>query len=371
MTRSTLVTHIRVAAGALTVDPPIVVGLSTSDAGAADVNGDGAPDLVLAGYIGAGTTDCPPSALAVVSGQDSTLVVPPADRAARREEQRSAGRGRPRRVGRRSRHRPAGQRVRDLFEPRPTTWSRITWSSSGSAMGPSSWTARPLSAEMATAGPWPSKPLVLDVDGDGRNEAVIATDAGLRIVDPTDDWRSVPIPGPRAVPLAARSTAGQPGTSVTWLESLDDPVAGPFGSARVTPGRRQDPGRSTDLPAVAGHRGIGHPRRGAPARERRDRAAAALCPGGATSMRTAARTSSSRWPGSAAGPRRRGPDRAGSILARSDSSVRRRIRGCSSRPGSIGFRTRAARRSRRRPRPARPGRGGPVRRSGSRSPKSP
>ncbi len=72
---------------------------------------------------------------------------------------------------------------------------------------------------MATASPWASKPLVLDVDDDGRNEAVIATETGLRIIDPSDDWRSVPIPGPRAVPLAARSTAGEPGTSVTWLES--------------------------------------------------------------------------------------------------------------------------------------------------------
>ena len=114
--QSTLVTHIRVAAGALTVDPPIVVGLSTNDAGAADVNGDGALDLVLAGYIGAGTTDCPPSAIAVVSGLDSTLVVPPADRPARRDEQCSAGRGGPRRVGRRSRPRSPGQRVRDLFD---------------------------------------------------------------------------------------------------------------------------------------------------------------------------------------------------------------------------------------------------------------
>ena len=65
---------------------------------------------------------------------------------------------------------------------------------------------------MAAASPWPSKPLVLDVDGDGRNEAVIATEAGLRIIDPSDGWRSVPIPGPRAVPLAARPTAGQSGT---------------------------------------------------------------------------------------------------------------------------------------------------------------
>ena len=40
---STLVTHIRVAAGALTVEPPVVFGLSTTDAGAADVTGDGHP----------------------------------------------------------------------------------------------------------------------------------------------------------------------------------------------------------------------------------------------------------------------------------------------------------------------------------------
>ena len=106
----------------------------------------------------------------------------------------------------------------------PTMASRITWSSSGSATGPSWWTARPRQREMAAASPWGSKPLVLDVDDDGRNEAVIATETGLRIIDPSDDWRSVPIPGPRAVPLAARSTAGEPGTSVTWLESTDDPA---------------------------------------------------------------------------------------------------------------------------------------------------
>jgi len=71
--QQTVVTHIRVAAGTLTVDPPTVFGLATSDAGAADVTGDGAPDLVLAGYVGTATADCPPLALAVVSGQDSTL----------------------------------------------------------------------------------------------------------------------------------------------------------------------------------------------------------------------------------------------------------------------------------------------------------
>ena len=113
-------------------------------------------------------------------------------------------------------------------------------------------------------------------------------------------------------------------------------------SARVSAGRRQDPGRSTGLRAVAGHPAIGRPRRGAPAGERRDRPAAALrarwrdidADGCADIVIPLA------WIG--CGSRRRGPDRAGSTPARSDWSVRRRIRACSSRQGSIGFRTRAA-----------------------------
>ena len=109
--QSTVVTHIRVAAGALTVDPPAVFGLSTSDAGAADVTGDGAPDLVLAGYVGASTTECPPLAPRGRLRPGLHARVPRAHRAARREEQPPAGRGRPRRVGQRSRDRPAGQRV--------------------------------------------------------------------------------------------------------------------------------------------------------------------------------------------------------------------------------------------------------------------
>jgi hypothetical protein len=230
--QQTIVTHIRVAAGALTVDPPAVFGLATSDAGAADVTGDGAPDLVLAGYVGAGTSDCPSLALAVVSGQDFTLSflesialvsttnnvrlagavlgewdgVPGIDLLANAYETCPS--------------------VPEDGEPHHLVVIRLT---DGVVV-----LDRPSSKEeTAAATPWPSKPLVLDVDGDGRNEAVIATDAGLRIIDPADDWRSVPIVGPRAVPLAARSIADQPGTSVSWLESTGDAGAAEFGSARL------------------------------------------------------------------------------------------------------------------------------------------
>ena len=47
--------------------------------------------------------------------------------------------------------------------------------------------------ETAAANPWPTPPLALDLDGDGRNEAIVATDAGLRVLDPADGWRSTPL----------------------------------------------------------------------------------------------------------------------------------------------------------------------------------
>ena len=231
--QSTIVTHIRVAAGALTIDPPTTYGLSTSDAGAADVTGDGAPDLILAGYVGAGSTDCPELDLAVVSGRDSTLEFLQSIKLAHSTNNlRLAGAALGEWDGV-----PGIDLLANAYETCPNLPDAgevhhlvVLRLSDGAVV-----MDRPTSERAAmTANPWPTKPLVLDVDGDGRNEAVIATEAGLRIIDPSDDWRSVPIPGPRAVPLAARSVAGQPGASVTWLESLDDPVAGPVGSSRVT-----------------------------------------------------------------------------------------------------------------------------------------
>jgi hypothetical protein len=230
--QQTVVTHVRVAAGGLAVDPSIVVGLVTSDAGAADVNGDGAPDLVLAGYLGAGTTDCPPVALAAVSGQDATLAfLEPIELPGVKNNLRLAGAA----LGEWD-NVPGIDLLANMYEtcvsaldnvePHHLTVIRL----SDGAVVADHLTPVP---EMLTASPWSSKPLVLDVDGDDRNEAVIATDAGLQIVDPSDGFRSVPIPGPRAVPLAARTSPDTPGRSVSWLESTGD-AAGRFGSARVT-----------------------------------------------------------------------------------------------------------------------------------------
>jgi len=229
--QQTVVTRVRVAAGALAVDPPTVLGLSTSDAGAADVTGDGVPDLVLAGYVGAGTTDCPPAALAAVSGRDSTLAfLQPIRLPGVKNNVRLAGAA----LGEwddvpgtdlLANVFEACVSVLDNVEPHHLTVIRL---SDGTVVADH---LTPVS-EMLGASPWPSKPLVLDVDGDDRNEAVIATDAGLQIVDPRDGFRSVPIPGRRAVPLAARSTPGVPGMSVSWLESTGD-ASPPFGTARV------------------------------------------------------------------------------------------------------------------------------------------
>ena len=154
-----------------------------------------------------GTTDCPPLALAVVSGLDSTLAfLQPIALPGVKNNVRLAGAA----LGEWDAV-PGIDLLANVFETclsasdavRAASPGRHPAERWGRRRGP-----RDLSAGDGHRGPWGSKPLVLDVDDDGRNEAVIATETGLRIIDPSDDWRSVPIPGPRAVPLAARSDGG-------------------------------------------------------------------------------------------------------------------------------------------------------------------
>ncbi len=232
--QSTVVTHIRVAAGSAdgrAAHRARDYRRATPEP--ATSTGDGVPDLILAGYTGASTTDCPPLALAVISGEDSTLAFLKSIKVpGLTNHLRLAGATLGEWDGR-----PGLDLLANAYETCPSLpdygepHHLIVIRLRDGAVVVDRASSRD---ETATANPWGSKPLVLDVDDDGRNEAVIATEVGLRIIDPTDDWRSVPIPGPRAVPLTASSTAGKPGTSVTWLESTDDSSIDSFGSARVT-----------------------------------------------------------------------------------------------------------------------------------------
>ncbi len=89
--------------------------------------------------------------------------------------------------------------------------------------------------EMAAAAPWPSQPLALDLDGDGRDEAIVATDAGLRVLDPADGWRSTPLTEEPAVAIAALPPAGGiPGASVAWASTAEEASAARIGVARLS-----------------------------------------------------------------------------------------------------------------------------------------
>ena len=64
---------------------------------------------------------------------------------------------------------------------------------------------------------WPSLPLVVDVDGDGRDEAVVRTNSTIFIVDPVDRWRFTTLAEGSLAPLVATRSPGSTSGTVTWL----------------------------------------------------------------------------------------------------------------------------------------------------------
>ena len=236
-TGTTLVWRIHVAdagVAGLTVDPPTQLELSATDAGVADATGDGVPDLIIAGGEDVTTSDCPPIGIAVLSGRDSTLVFqraikPPGVT----NNLRLAGAVLGEWDGR-----PGPDLLANAFETCPSLPDYgephhllVIRLSDGAVVVDRATTQD----EMAAANPWPSQPLAVDIDGDGRNEAVVATDAGLRLLDPADGWRSTPLTGERAVVLAPRpSTGGLPGTSLTWAATAEEAGTARIGVTRLT-----------------------------------------------------------------------------------------------------------------------------------------
>ncbi len=82
---------------------------------------------------------------------------------------------------------------------------------------------------------WPlivaSSPLVVDVDGDGRDEAVVRSPSGFALVDPTNHWGRLEIGVRMTPPLTARGgSAGSRPAIVTWVS----PVSGPGASVWST-----------------------------------------------------------------------------------------------------------------------------------------
>ena len=235
---ATSVTPITVVAGAdpgLRVVEPATITLQTTDAGVADVDADGTAELVLMGNQGVYQDGvCLTPAIAVLPIADLSTaadVVRPIKASGKVPFARAGGAA----LGEWD-----GKPGVDLLV---NAWDGCTNSPEevvehhhlvAIRLADGSTTAdRPTSdQEMATAAPAGIQPTVVDVDGDGRNEAILATDTGFTIVDPVDRWRATAIGAASAVVIAATQSAVG-GASVVWIQQSSDPQVAAIGTASI------------------------------------------------------------------------------------------------------------------------------------------
>jgi hypothetical protein len=69
---------------------------------------------------------------------------------------------------------------------------------------------------------WPSLPLVVDVDGDGRDEAIVRTESTFSVVDPMNGWAATTIAEGSLAPLVAMPSPTGASALVTWAGSIVD-----------------------------------------------------------------------------------------------------------------------------------------------------
>lgn len=240
----TTVTVDEAAHGAITVERRVDTPIAVAAAGVTDVDGDGTPELVIGGVIGGYNDQCPTQSLAVLD-TDERLTE------RKRVTLRTANDAEIAYVGGASfgqwddrqgtdllmqmsecvtdgsSERPhlLGVRLADL-----TTFRDIATSG----------------ADLVEAAPLGNAPVVIDIDRDGRNEAVVAVSSGMEVVDPADGWRITRFADPASTLVAASSRPELgPGTSLIGLRQT-------FGSETA--------GVSvTRLTRVDGHVQIGQP----------------------------------------------------------------------------------------------------------------
>jgi hypothetical protein len=242
--------------GAITVGAPLDLPFAPYGAGAADVDADGIPEFIVAGSTGGQNSDCQRANVAVLS-TDGTL-------------------------GLREQH---GVVQVTTGTKRPIAYF------SGMALG--QWDDRPgvdllvngyecaadqqlpdgdahhlmaiRLADMATINDLPTSPVdanvavpsgnppaVIDVDHDGRNEAVVTTSVGFRVIDPEDGWKVTPFgrlseamiaaihgsdlgAGPSLVFLRHTGDDSRDGVAVTRLRRVDGTIRIEDAGARLLP----------------------------------------------------------------------------------------------------------------------------------------
>jgi hypothetical protein len=220
---------------ALTVGETLEIDMSATGSGAADVDGDGTTELVLAGETG--DPGCPPAGIAVLSWSASPrllrqAVIRPAGWTGNASLGAAAlgewdGRPGIDLLARASEGcwTPGATSAPHLLAIRLSDLSTIVDLSPDNVDPPADSTTEPLQL-----GP----PLVVDVDADGRSEAVITRGSAVLALDPAHDWRPLVVAEGSAMPLAAfDGRRDQPSATVAWVGPVDGPGDAMFLTARI------------------------------------------------------------------------------------------------------------------------------------------
>jgi len=187
-----------------------IVDGSAIDAGAADVDGDGAPELVI-GTHGEGRDGCTGSELIVLDGatlgSSRSWSVPGVQLGAGVLGEFDAA--------------PGLELLAYALEPcvavsRSTLALVVIRLLDGEIVHRTAPVAR-------EEGSWVGPPLLLDLDGVAPDEVLAVTAGGLAIVDPSRAWTATPIASELAVPLVAGPDpkAGGRAVRIAWMEPLE------------------------------------------------------------------------------------------------------------------------------------------------------
>ena len=221
---------------AITVGEPVTMPIAAGGGGMTDVDGDGRMELVLEGTIDGYNHDCQRAAVAVLSVDGQPAI---------------------RRDGLLRLNTAAGKPIAYFsgvalgqWDDRPGTDLLANAYECGAAQQvPDTHHVIALrladlklikdlptsDVDLNIAQPLANPPAVIDVDHDGRNEALVTTSVGLRVIDPEDGWRINPFGTDlQAVVAALDEPDRTTGTSLIQLHSLDEPTGAGVTITRLT-----------------------------------------------------------------------------------------------------------------------------------------
>jgi hypothetical protein len=231
---------------ALTLGETLEIDLSATGSGAADVDGDGTTELVVAGETG--DLACPTASIAVLSWKASPRLL-------REAAIRPAGWAGETYLGAAALGEWDGRPGLDLLaRAREGCWGPdAPWPSHLLAIRLSDLSTivdlPPDAVEPpadSTTEPLPvGPPLVVDVDADGRSEAVMTRGSAVLALDPAHDWRPLVVAEGGATLLAAfDGRRDPPSATVAWVGPAGGPADTGLLTARI--------GRVTGSLAVVG-----------------------------------------------------------------------------------------------------------------------